>query len=101
MADLVTVACKHPNGLVLEVYDDARLDGVKGPTSVKKIVVHGSRKPLSDAGLPTGDWEIVGGYGLTPGVPKDFWDLFVKQHKGFEPLVSGALRATPMQDAPS
>lgn len=58
MAEQVTVGCKLPNGLVLEV------DG-------KQAIISGYRGE---------DVRIIGGYGLTQ-VDKELWDAWLKTHK--------------------
>ncbi|CAM8498013.1 MAG: hypothetical protein [Bacteriophage sp.] len=56
MAEVVTVGCKLPNGLLIDV------DGV---------VVH-----INGANSSS----VVGGYGLTEGVDKDYFEKWLKQH---------------------
>jgi hypothetical protein len=58
MAETVTVGCKLPNGLVLEH---------QGTT----VTLKGFRHP---------DARIIGGYGLTEGVDKDFFDAWLAAH---------------------
>lgn len=50
----VTVGCKLPHGLIIEV------EG-------KRVKLHGANTS-----------RVVGGYGLTPGVDKDFFDAWLK-----------------------
>lgn len=64
----VTVGCKLPNGLHLDV--------------------QGKRHTLAGANSS----RIIGGYGLTE-VPKDFWDAWVAEHKDFPPVVNGEIFA--------
>lgn len=66
MAEQVTVGCKLPNGLVLEV--DGHQQAV--------------------AGYRGEDVRIIGGYGLTP-VDKELWDAWLKIHKD-QPYVKKA-----------
>lgn len=63
----VTVGCKLPNGLVLELA--------------------GQRHEL--AGARTAK---AGGYGLTP-VPADFWQAWAQKYAGFPPLEAGLIFA--------
>lgn len=83
---VVTVACKLPNGLILRVFDMAEdhepvLGG--GSRKVSKAVpredtyaVHGSAKPFNQEV----DWQIIGGYGLTPNIPREFYDKWEEQN---------------------
>lgn len=67
MAELVTVGCKLPNGIVLEVNNaEVMLCGWRGSES-----------------------RIVGGYGLTQ-VDKELWDAWLKLHKN-QPYVKKGL----------
>ncbi len=68
MAELITVACKLPQGLVLE------LGG-------KTVNVNGWRN--SEA-------KIFSGYGITENVDKDFFDKWLKVHKN-QPYVKNDL----------
>jgi hypothetical protein len=90
--DTVTVACKLANGLILRVFDETVESrpvlggGVKEekvflPTGTQYVV----RGPIVNLGayrqageLPDG---IVGGYALTPGIPRDFWERWLDQNK--------------------
>lgn len=56
MAEVVTVGCKLPNGIVLEQ------DGYS-------VVLNGANSA-----------NIVGGYGLTEGVDKDAFEKWIKTH---------------------
>jgi hypothetical protein len=97
----VTVACKVPGGLVLE------LDGVKKDSSIiagrdvdvhfgtgQTVTIVGSNARHPDAANPGRE---VAGYGLTE-VPADFWAKWVEQHKGFPLLEKGLLFAQPTED---
>jgi len=58
MAELVTVGCKLPNGMVLEV----------------------DQKEVTVVGWRGSETRIIGGYGLTQ-VDKDLWDAWLAAHK--------------------
>lgn len=73
--DVVTVGCKLPHGLHLDV------DGVR-------ISVNGLNST-----------EIVGGHGLTPGVPKAFWERWKAEHADFVPLQRGFIFAQGKTDS--
>lgn len=90
--DTVTVACRVPNGLVLHV--DRMVDGFEpimggGVRTIKVAEAMGQTYTLAgpaidlvklqrDQGL---DKQVVGGYGLTPGVPRDFWEAWEAQNR--------------------
>jgi hypothetical protein len=84
----VTVACKLPAGLVLQLYAMKetkeplmgggyhavrRAEPVPGAT----VTVHGNAHPQNAAPAAT----LVGGYALTPDVPKAFWDQWLAANK--------------------
>ena len=83
---VVTVACKLPNGLILRIFEETEdsepvLGG--GSRRVKKFIphetsykVHGNAKPFGQEV----DWQIVAGYGLTPNIPRDFWETWETQN---------------------
>ena len=56
MAETVTVGCKLPNGLILEIGD-------------YKVALNGANSSL-----------VVGGYGLTEGVDKDAFEQWLAVH---------------------
>lgn len=78
MADLITVACKIPNGLTVDF-------------AGRSVTLNGGH-----ASLP-GE---AGGYGLTSGIDADWWDSWVQSvTTDFPPLKSGAIFATPRKDS--
>ena len=62
-----TVGCKFPSGLELE------LNGVT-------VVLNGSNST-----------EIIGGFGITENVDKDFMDAWIKQHKDSSLVSTGCV----------
>ena len=84
----VTVALKLPNGLRLRIYDmheeqEASPLGAR-PTKVarqvgEEVVLKGSAINLDPQRRP--EHPIVGGYGLTHGVDKEFFDRWMKENK--------------------
>jgi hypothetical protein len=103
MTEFVTVCCKLPMGLVIEIDElhheiPALGGGTKEvPTwkpSGRKITLNGANAANPRSPNPG---RAVAGYGLTE-VPKDFWDEWVEQHKGFGPLTNGSLFAQPTAD---
>jgi len=71
--DVVYVGCKLPNGLLLQVGNEA-------------VELAGANAS-----------EIVGGYGVTP-VSRDFWEAWAAEHRSYEPLKSGLLFMQDKQD---
>jgi hypothetical protein len=72
MTDAVTIACKLPNGLVLRLSAAGRRTG-------PRYVVKGSE----------------GGYALTEGIPKDFWERWLRQNKDAPCVVKKLVFALP------
>jgi hypothetical protein len=83
----VTVACKLPHGLILRVFDmvessEPMFGGgwrtiTKAAERPERVTLNGFARHLEK--VP--DHEIVGGYGITHDVPKDFWDHWYAQNK--------------------
>lgn len=87
----VTVACKIPSGLVLQLqrpldkFEDTR----EGPQPRKYMVKYGAIHVVRGPAYPCGTVPkgfpkppiIEGGYALTPGIPRDFWDQWLEQNK--------------------
>lgn len=85
MTETVTVACKLPNGLVLRVFNMVeRSELVLGGGSRKiKQAVQSDHAPIKINGCaaPFGSPQaLYGGYALTPNVPKDVFDEWLKQN---------------------
>lgn len=99
--DTVTVACKVSNGLILRVFEmrdtsEAVFGG--GSITVKKsfqvggdVVLRGSAldpAELRAGRMPT--FPFGGGYSLTPGVPREFWERWLEQNRD-SPIVQNNL----------
>jgi hypothetical protein len=106
MSETVLVCCKLPNGLILEIDElHHEVPALGGGTkeilvwkpSGKKVVIAGANAAHPRSPRPG---RAVAGYGLTE-VPKDFWDEWVEQHKGFPPLINGSLFAQTTTDRAS
>ncbi len=85
--ETVTVACKMPNGMILQVCD---LMDVPSPEpgrphhTVKEWRPVGEKVTINGPAVQFGDipeYRIVAGYALTEGVPAQFWDRWLEQHK--------------------
>jgi hypothetical protein len=107
--DTVTVACSLPTGHILQIYDIEESEQVlpNGRTFKENIATvnleHGQWH-LNGAALDYGalaggnvpDYRVIKGsapgtgYGLTMGVPRDFWEAWLKQN-ATSPLVKNRL----------
>ena len=93
--ETVTVGCKLPNGMHLDLYiptgEKQRLGtGDDFPIyRVERVTVRGAYagKPQGTPSLP------VGAAGLTSGVPKDFWDKWVAANAKMPVVVNGLVFA--------
>lgn len=104
--DVVTVACKLPNGLILRTFKKERLQrpviggGMReveeySPTG-QQFIVNGNTapyaKPLLDA---NGDQVMLEqSFALTHNIPKDFWELWLEQNKDAPCVKHGLIFAT-------
>jgi len=95
MTQTVSVGCKLPWGLICEM-------GTPGEDDYKRIVLHGSNStdPRNPAArmtkLPVA---VAGGYGLTPGVPKDFIEAWMKKHSRLDAVRTGLIFIEAAKDA--
>jgi hypothetical protein len=101
MTEMITVCCKLPNGLILELDELRREVPATGGKEVavwrgtgRKVQICGSNANHPDSPNPG---RVVGGYGLTE-VPLDFWDAWAAQHKGNPLLLNALLFAQPTSD---
>lgn len=97
--DTVTVALKHPTGILLEVFKpEETMEPVLGG-GVRSATVHrsyGQRFALNGNRVPFGmrpTYNIIGGYALTPGVPRELWEKWQDQHKDSDLVVNGLITA--------
>lgn len=96
-ARTVVVACKIPNGLTLQLqrpfekFEDTRDGPQKRTYNVfygRRYVVRGPAYPVGT--LPKGFAAykptpmVEGGYALTRGIPKDFWEQWLQQNREAE-----------------
>jgi hypothetical protein len=97
----VTVACKLPHGFVLqlqkrvEATQPAMGGGLTQTTvwvpdpDVDPITIYGNAHPQNMAPIAP----MANGFALTHGVPKDFWDAWVDQHKRLPAVKNGLIFA--------
>lgn len=72
--DTVTIACKLPHGLVLELGYEIVNNGVVRSDKYKSYVLKGTNSNLVIAGQPA---ILNPEPGVTPNIPKDFWDAWI------------------------
>jgi hypothetical protein len=96
----VTVACKVPNGVVLQLCQKVEWDEETPSGSRKRVrydktgetfVVRGPAVPYGNPNVAA--TPLVGGYALTPGVPEDFWKAWLEQNKTTDMVTSGMIFA--------
>jgi hypothetical protein len=103
-ANTVTVGCKLPNGLVLQLYQNVkRVENVPNGTRTyeiaeqvgEPITIHGSAMKFEPGYIPPA--QLAGGYGLTPGVNRDFFEEWMKQNREHPAVKSGLIFAAGSQ----
>lgn len=92
--DTVTVACKMPGGIILQLYEmvpvmEPVMGGGSRETTRARLnheageyYLNGAAVNLAEIGegnLP--DYRIVQGYALTTGIPKDFWERWLHDNR--------------------
>ncbi len=108
----VTVACKLPAGLILRLWTLREYDEpvLGGGTRTGKIAEPSSLNGVNEVRLtgycvPKGqdrNFEIAGGsigYALTPGVPRDFFEEWLKQNADLPAVRKGLIFASDRRDA--
>lgn len=101
--ETVTVACKLPHGLIMQLQEKTtQVQPVMGgglrevdvwvPSNARDpITLNGNAHPQNMA--PKAD--IASGFALTYDVPKDFWDEWVSQNKTLPAVKNGLVFAQP------
>ncbi|MGY0790954.1 hypothetical protein ACW7BJ_16430 [Azospirillum argentinense] len=97
--ETVTVACKLPHGLRLRTFTMAETSEPVMGGGFRKVevarpdpmtfVIHGAAVPKG----VSAEHAIRGGYAITPGVPKDFWDKWLAQNADSDLVRSGLIFA--------
>ncbi|CAI3958990.1 unnamed protein product [Commensalibacter communis] len=82
---MVSVACKRPNGLILEL---KKHDGTIERVTLKGATQSSFFKP--ELGM------LPGLYGITE-VPEEFWQEWTKVNKDYSPLVNKEIFAQPTE----
>jgi hypothetical protein len=101
----VTVACKLPNGLILQLWEmqDQHEASPTGTRTIQKARKKGEPVKLAGCALKFGQVPEVpmpGGYALTQ-VPADFWEEWVAQNQDADVLLNRIIFAHPTFDAAS
>lgn len=107
-AGTVTVACKFPSGLALqlgkkEVWIEETPGGPRERVRFNRVGrLYDVRGPAYPVGTPPVGFhsspQIVGGYALTPGIPADFWDEWLAQNAQNSLVVNKTIFAHSRQD---
>lgn len=104
--ETVTVALKHPTGIILEVFEQTKQPVPDGVGRLRDETIWrstGKQYPLNGNRLPFGKlptFPIVGGYALTKGIPKEIWETWAEQHKDSDLVKNELIGARPtMQEA--
>lgn len=84
--EVVTVACKLPNGLQLRLFEMAMTNEAApgGHREVKMARLVSDIVRINGTATPYGQspsWPVVGGFALTEGVSKDFMEQWMEQNK--------------------
>lgn len=108
-ARTVTVACKIPSGLALQLQkpEDRIVAGRNGDEKVRFNIKGGKvwlvRGPAYPVMPPKGYPKpplLAGGFALTPGIPAEFWEEWLEQNKQADYVLSGMIFAYPtVEDA--
>jgi hypothetical protein len=107
-AETVTVACKLPAGLIADIRAEPKVmhtsQGdhlIAGPV-LASVTFTGSaaQRRLEAGGQVLGEaGNVVGGYGITPNVDKQFWDKWFEENKDYAPVAKGLIFALPSANA--
>jgi hypothetical protein len=83
MPEVVSVGCKLPNGLHLDIRADKPKDWKNGdpmPPVTQRITLKGRNEA-----------RVIGGDGITENVPKDVFDRWMAEHKDYAPVAKGLI----------
>lgn len=98
--ETVTIGCRMPNGLLLRLhefieYDEPLYGGGYRRSKIARPVGEAIKLngcAINVAAVAAGEmpeFPIIGGFGLTSGVPKEFWDAWHEQNKTTELVRNG------------
>lgn len=99
--DTVSVGCKLPAGLHADLTAPATImktpqgeHALAGPL-LQRVFFRGSapQRKLDAAGAAYAHPSVIGGYGITHDVPKDFWERWIADNKDYAPVKAGLIFA--------
>ena len=102
--EVVTVACKLPAGLIIDVREPPVImntphgEALISGRVLKSVKLNGSaaQRRMESNGQVLGEHPMVaGGYGLTENVSKDFFDKWLAENRDYPPVAAGAVFALP------
>lgn len=104
-ASTVTVACKVPNGMFLQLYKMGKeVEATPtGHRDVPKAIKVGEPIKLNGCALrfgETAEFPMPGGYALTQ-VPSDFWEAWLEQNQDSDAVRNRVIFASDSQDKTS
>jgi hypothetical protein len=94
MSATCTVACKVPNGIIMRIYEmiEAIEPSPMGGRTIKQARQVGKDIRIKGATTPTPNTmqfnQLMHGYGITQGVPKDVWEKWLEQHKDADIVIN-------------
>ena len=96
--DVVTVACKVPNGLLLRIFNmaPAREQTPTGYRDIERAEQVGDTIKINGPAVKFGqipEHTIIGGYALTPNVNKDFFEKWLHQNSDHPSVRAGLIFA--------
>jgi hypothetical protein len=89
--DTVTVACKLPHGMHLEVRNPAGIVEQRVTIKGARLKTSASGREITAGHETTGDFGQA--YGLTPDVPADFWARWARENAAYPPYAKGYIFA--------
>lgn len=106
---MVTVACKIPNGIILQLCRETKYweDTPSGSKERKRFDRAGPRYHVAGPAYPNGQAPkgypervpTAGGFALTSDIPKEFWDQWLEQNRETSFIVNGQVFAMSTLDS--
>lgn len=87
----VTVACKLPHGMHLEIRNPAGLVERRVTIKGARLKTNKNGREITKGHETTDDYGR--GFGLTHGVPADFWARWAEENKEYPPFARGMIFA--------
>jgi hypothetical protein len=96
--NVVTVACKIPNGLLLRIFRmaPAREQTPTGFRDIDRAEQVGETTKINGPSVPFGtvqEYTIIGGYALTPNVNKELFEAWLEQNAELPAVRAGLIFA--------